>query len=144
MLLTHMSGQSVTDGRSKVDIRHVLAAKQEPCNRKGITEYVINSSAMTFVVTVVNTTYYLNKGELGLSNGNHYSTHETLDRYHGCKHAFKSKEIALIYHDANGCFCGDNMVVLDGSERFVDISGLAGHRENLRRIITAKALIETN
>jgi hypothetical protein len=35
---------------------------------------------------------------------------------------------ALIDCGANGGICGDDMVVLEGSERFVDVFGLAGHK----------------
>jgi hypothetical protein len=36
------------------------------------------------------------------------------------------------------------MLVLEGSERFVDVSGLGGHRENQLRIVTAQKLISTH
>jgi hypothetical protein len=42
----------------------------------------------------------------------------------------------------NGCVCGDNILVLEGSERFVDVSGLGGPCENDVRIVTAQAIIE--
>jgi hypothetical protein len=37
---------------------------------------------------------------------------------------------------------GDDMLALEGSERFVDVSRLGGHRANQLRIVTAQALIE--
>jgi hypothetical protein len=37
-----------------------------------------------------------------------------------------------------------DMRVFEGGERYVDVSGLGGHRENQLRIATAKALIETH
>jgi hypothetical protein len=52
--------------------------------------------------------------------------------------------MALIGWGANGCVCGDDMRVLEGSERYVDVSGLGGHREKQLRIVTAQALIETS
>jgi hypothetical protein len=36
------------------------------------------------------------------------------------------------------------MYVLEGSERYVDVSCLGGHRKNQLRIVTAQALIETH
>jgi hypothetical protein len=35
-------------------------------------------------------------------------------------------EHALVYHGANGCICGADMLVLEGSKRFFDVVGLAG------------------
>jgi hypothetical protein len=52
--------------------------------------------------------------------------------------------MALIDRGANGCVCGDDLRVLEGSEPFVDVSGLGGHRENQLCIVTAQALIETH
>jgi hypothetical protein len=34
--------------------------------------------------------------------------------------------------------------VVEGSERFVDISGLAGHKVNQLRLVTAQALVTTH
>jgi hypothetical protein len=45
---------------------------------------------------------------------------------------------------ANGCVCGDDMLVLEGVERFVDVSGLGVYYENQLRIVTAQALIATH
>jgi hypothetical protein len=36
------------------------------------------------------------------------------------------------------------MLVLEGSERFVDVSGLGGHCENQLRIVTVQTLISTH
>jgi hypothetical protein len=44
---------------------------------------------------------------------------------------------------AKGRLCGDDMIVLEGSECFVDISGLGGHCENQLRIVTDQTLIST-
>jgi hypothetical protein len=38
----------------------------------------------------------------------------------------------------------DYMCVLEGSERYGDVSGFGGHRENQLFIVTAQALIETH
>jgi hypothetical protein len=51
---------------------------------------------------------------------------------------------ALIDRDANGGICGDDMVVLEGFERFVDVFGLAGHKVSQLRIVAAQALIATH
>jgi hypothetical protein len=52
--------------------------------------------------------------------------------------------MALIDRGANGCVCGDDMSVLEGSERYVDVSGLGGHREKQLLIAMAQALIKTH
>jgi hypothetical protein len=38
---------------------------------------------------------------------------------------------ALVDRGANGGICGDDMRVLEGSERFVDVFGLAGHKVSM-------------
>jgi hypothetical protein len=53
-------------------------------------------------------------------------------------------EYALVDRGANGGVCGDDMFVLEGSERFVDVSGLAGHTVSQLRIVTAQALVTTH
>lgn len=40
-----------------------------------------------------------------------------------------SKTMALIDWGANGCVCGEDMLVLQDIENFVYVSGLGGHRE---------------
>jgi hypothetical protein len=52
--------------------------------------------------------------------------------------------MALIDCGANGCVCGDDILVLEGSECFVDVSGLSSYSENLLRIVTVHAFIETH
>jgi hypothetical protein len=69
-----------------------------------------------------------------------HMTHETLVSYHVCEHEITSKEMAHIDPGANGCLCGDDMVVLKGIESFVQISGLVGHCENQLTIVAAQAL----
>jgi hypothetical protein len=51
---------------------------------------------------------------------------------------------ALVDRGANGGICGEDMLVFEGSERFVDVSGLAVHRENKLRIVKAQAVINTH
>jgi hypothetical protein len=50
--------------------------------------------------------------------------------------------MALIDRGASGCGCGDDMLVLEGGEWYVDVSGLGGYCENQLCIVTAQALIE--
>jgi hypothetical protein len=96
------------------------------------------------MLTIADTTYYLNKGETIAFQGHQYFTHSTLIQYRVGQHECASSDMALIHQGANGCVCGDDILLLEGSERFVDISGLGGHHENQLRIVTAQALIETH
>jgi hypothetical protein len=56
-------------------------------------------------------------------------------------HDVYDMEYALVDCGANGGICGSDMIVLEGSERFVDIVGLAGHNVG---IVTAQALVTTH
>jgi hypothetical protein len=47
-----------------------------------------------------------------------------------------SNAIALIDRGANGCVCSDDMLVVEGSELFVEVRGLGGHRESQLHIVT--------
>jgi hypothetical protein len=60
------------------------------------------------------------------------------------QHDVTTMRYALIDRSENGGICGDEMLVLEGSERFVDVSGLAGHKVSQLRIVTAQALINTH
>jgi hypothetical protein len=51
---------------------------------------------------------------------------------------------ALVDCSVNGGIYFADMLVLKGSERFVDVTGLAGHKFNQLRIVTAQALITTH
>jgi hypothetical protein len=53
-------------------------------------------------------------------------------------------ECALVDCGGNGGICGTDMLVLEGSERFVDVVGLAGHTVSQLRIVTAQALVSTH
>jgi hypothetical protein len=57
------------------------------------------------------------------------------------KHNVTTIDKAFIDRGANGGIWGADMMVLEGRERFVDVSGLIGHRINQLRIVTAQALI---
>jgi hypothetical protein len=52
-------------------------------------------------------------------------------------------EYVLVDCGANGPVCGEDMLVVEGSESFVDVSGLAVHAVNQLRIVTAQALKTT-
>jgi hypothetical protein len=64
--------------------------------------------------------------------------------YRISQHDVATIEKALVDRGANGGICGDDMLVLEGSERFVDIFGLAGHKVSQLRTVTAQALIPTH
>ena len=146
MLLAHMSGRTSSEGISPGDIRHVMAPKQNPRDRKGSKQVTVNETNTSAPDTLAmgDIMYYLNKGETITFQGNQYSTHSTLISYRIGQHESSNNDMALVDRGANGCVCGDDMLVLEGSERFVDVSGLGGHRENQLRIVTAQALIETH
>jgi hypothetical protein len=44
------------------------------------------------------------------------------------QHDVGDMEYALVDRGANGGICGTDMLVLEGSKRFVDVVGLAGQR----------------
>jgi hypothetical protein len=75
-------------------------------------------------------TYFLNKGETITFQGHQYLTYSTFVQYCIGQHEFTASDMALVDRGANGCVCGDDMRVLEGSKRYVDVSGLGGHREN--------------
>jgi hypothetical protein len=50
-------------------------------------------------------------------------------------------EKTLADRGANGGICGDDMRVLEGSELFVDVAGLARHKLSQLCIVTAQALV---
>jgi hypothetical protein len=51
---------------------------------------------------------------------------------------------ALINLGAKGGICGEDMRVLEGIERFVDVFGLAGHKVSQLLIVTAQALVSNH
>jgi hypothetical protein len=87
------------------------------------------------------TTYYLNKREAIKFQGHQYFTHASIIQGIVSQHAVSRKKLALINQGANGFLCGDDMFVLERNERFVDVSGMGGHRENQLYIVTAQTLI---
>jgi hypothetical protein len=137
-LLAHMAGRSSSLG----DIRHVLAAKQK--SDKGKKRKVNASKSEPGTLKLGDTTYFVNKGETITFNGQQYSAHVTMLHYSVGQHDVASMEQALVDCGANGGICGDDMRVLEGSERIVDVSGLAGHKFSQLRSFTAQALVTTH
>jgi hypothetical protein len=130
-LLAYMAGRTFGSG----DICHVFAAKKAPDKK--------NMSAPS-TVQVGDTTYYLNKGEIVTIGGNQYSAHMTRINYCVGQHDVAVMKNALVDRGANGGICGNDMLVLEGSERFVDVFGLARHKVSQLRIVTAQALTTTH
>jgi hypothetical protein len=64
--------------------------------------------------------------------------------YRISQHDVPTMEKALIDRGANGGICGDDMLVLEGSDRFVDVFGLAGHKVSQLRIVTSQAVVTTH
>jgi hypothetical protein len=60
------------------------------------------------------------------------------------KHHIVQADKALVDRGANGCIVGDDMIIVEGSERHVDVSGLDGHKVSQLCIVTSKALIQTH
>jgi uncharacterized membrane-anchored protein len=121
-LLAYMAGRG-PEGTTG-DIRNVLAAKREPDNKsKRRTANESNSAPNT--VKIGDTTYYLNKGETITFQGHQYFAPMTMT-YRISQHDVATMEKALVDRGANGGICADDMLVLEGSERFVDVFGLAG------------------
>jgi len=139
-LLAHMAGQSMDSNPG--DVRQVLASNRKPI--KNTNRKVNESTSVPSTVTVGDTTYYLNKGETITVNNHHYTAHMTCIPYRVSQHDVSVMEKALVDRGANGGICGDDMLVLEGSERFVDVFGLAGHKVSQLRIVTAQALITTH
>jgi hypothetical protein len=136
-LLAIMAGQ----GSSSGDIRQVLATKSTPDKSKN--RQANESKLAPSTVQVGDATYYLNKGETMTFQGHQYSSHMTKVNYRIGQYDITTMDYALIDHSANGGICGDHILVLEGSERFVDVCGLAGHTVSQLRIVTAQALIST-
>ena len=139
-LLAHMTGIGINT--SPGDIRQVLASEQNPTSIKPRKVKEIHSVTGPFQVGDL--TYYLNKGETITFQGHNYTAHMACIPYHVSQHDVSVMEQALIDCGANGGICGDDMLVLEGSERFLDVFGFAGHKVSQLQIITAQALISTD
>jgi hypothetical protein len=73
-------------------------------------------------------TYYLDKGEMREFQGHIYTAHMSCIPYHVCQHNVLVMDQALIDRREYGCICGNDMLLPEGSERFVEVFGLAGHK----------------
>jgi hypothetical protein len=134
-----MAGRTSGSG----DICHVFAAKKAP-DKKNTSRKVNENVSAPSTAQVGDTTYYLNKGEIVTIGGNQHSAHMTSISYCVGQHDVAVMENALVYCGANGGICGNDMLVLEGSERFVDVFGLARHKVSQLHIVTAQTLITTH
>jgi hypothetical protein len=117
-----MAGQQTFSG----DIRQVLAAKRGLDKQK---KRQVNEIASAPPMTTINgDTYYLHKGESIHYQGHQYFSHMAECYYRMGQHTISDIDYALVDHGANGGICGTDMLVLEGSECFVDVVGLAGHK----------------
>jgi hypothetical protein len=64
--------------------------------------------------------------------------------YNVSEHSISGIDKALVDRGANGSICGDDMLVLEGRERFVSVSGLTGYKVDQLCLVTARALIPTH
>jgi hypothetical protein len=64
--------------------------------------------------------------------------------YRISQHDVYTMEKALIDRGDNGGICGDDMLVLEGSDRFFDVFGLAGHKLSQLCIVTSQAVVMTH
>jgi hypothetical protein len=141
-LLTYMAAHEKSDTHPG-DVRRVLARSPAPSHKK--KSFHVNEAQSTpDTVTVDDVKYYLSKGETIAVYGQYYSAHMTVVQYCIGQHHITIMDKVLIDRGANGGICGSDMLVLEGSERFVDVSGLAGHKVNQLCIVTAQALITTH
>jgi hypothetical protein len=120
----------------------VLASKQTPDKNK--KRHVNKGNSAPSSVVVDGNTYFLNKCESINFQGHLYTIHLTECHYRVGQHDLAETEYALVDRGANGGICGSDMKVLEGSERFVDVVGLAGHKVNKLQIVTAQSLISTH
>jgi hypothetical protein len=95
-------------------------------------------------VTIDGTTYYLHKGETINFQGHQYSAHMSKVHYHVGRYDVAEMGNALVDREANSGICRSDMKILEGSERFVDVVGLSGHKVSQLRIVTAQALVTTH
>jgi hypothetical protein len=140
-LLIHTTGITPTGGSPQADICHVLASKQGDSSRKGRNFKANETSITADTLKIADTTYFRNKGETITFQGHQYFTHSTMIQYCIGQQNGASNTMPLIDRGANGCVCVDDMLVLEGSECFVYVSGLDGYCDTQLRIVAAQALI---
>jgi hypothetical protein len=121
-LLAYMAGQQSSSG----DIHQVLAAKRAPEKQK---KWQVNESlSAPPTLTMNGDTYYLHKGENIHYQGHQYFSHMKQCHYRVGQHDVGDMEHGLVDRGAYCGICGTDMLVLEGSECFVDVVGLAGHK----------------
>jgi hypothetical protein len=129
-LLAYMSGHSSSVG----EICKVMATKtkipQKGKSGTGTSRKVNASKSTPSIIQVDDITYYLYKGESIKVDGNQYFAHLTNIKYWIGQHDVAGIEYALVDCGANGGVCGDDMLIVEGSECFDFVSGLAGHMVN--------------
>jgi hypothetical protein len=133
-LLAYMAWQQSSSG----DICQVLAARQAPDKQK--KRQVNESTSAPPTLTMNGDTYYLHKGEIIHYQGHQYFSHVTNCHHRVGQHDVGDMEYALVDRGANGDICGTDMLVIEGSERFVDVIGLAGHKVSQLRIVTGTCI----
>ena len=131
-LLAFMAGTKSDAG----DIRKVLAAKRTP--DKSTTRKANEANSVPSSIQVGEYTYYLNKSDTK------YTANMALFHYRVGQHNIVHANKALVDRGANGGIVGEDMVIVDGSQRHVDVSGLDGHKVSQLHIVTAQALIQTH
>jgi hypothetical protein len=123
-------------------IRDVLASNRASIKKKTCKAHESISAPITF--RVGNQINYLNKGETVNFQCNIYSAHMACITFRISQHDVSIMDKALIDRGANVGIYGDDMLVVEGSERLVDVFGLAGQKVSQLWIITAQALISTH
>jgi hypothetical protein len=113
-------------GKSPGDIQKVIASKQLPTG-KGRSNKVNEASKAPDTFSLGDTTYYLNKGETITFQG---CLFQPMPPWYTTVLDSMTMDKVLVDSGANGGSCGKDMLVVEGSEPFVDLSGLAGHQEN--------------
>jgi hypothetical protein len=141
-LPTYMAACGKSDPHTG-DIRRVLANSHAPSHKKKNLN-VNEAQTTTDTVMVGDVKYYLYRDEANAVKGHHYSAQVTVVQYCIGKHNVTAIDKGLIERGGNGGVCGTDMMVLEGSECFVDVSGLAGYKFYQLRIVTAQALITTH
>jgi hypothetical protein len=118
-LPAYMAGFSSSAG----DIHKVMATKTKiPHKGKSVTG---TSGKLTSTIQLDDNTYCLNKGELIEVDSHQYFAHSTNINYWRGKHDVAGMEYVLVDCGANGGVCGDDKFVVEGSDCFIDVSGLA-------------------
>jgi hypothetical protein len=130
-LLACMAGQQSFSG----DIHQVLAAKRAPDKQK--KQQVNESTSAPPTLTMNGDTYYFHKGESIRYQGHQFFSNMTKFHYQVGQHDVGDMEYALFDRGTNGGICGTDILVLEGSEPFVDVIGLSGHKVSQLRIVNA-------